>query len=205
MDIARASYRRLGESLLPYSIALLQKLRIVTRLSFQGVINQYQSSKGAYIGTPAVSNSVLSPQSGTSAPTDNGLIPSNTLENNPQGHDWLSAFLDLADGQYTFGFLNFHWYGGDGNTLEEDQAMMQTLVTNMVNLATAHGINDVWITEMKVLNSATECQFISWFENTFLPANPAITHYAYNQELGSLNDGDGLSTAGQVYLGEGSC
>ena len=33
---------------------------------------------------------------------------------------------------------------------------MQTLVDNMVGLATAHGIQDVWITEMKVQNSATE-------------------------------------------------
>lgn len=34
--------------------------------------------------------------------------------------------------------------------------MIQQQVTNMTNLAAAHGITDVWITEMKVLNSATE-------------------------------------------------
>lgn len=52
--------------------------------------------------------------------------------------------------------LNYHWYGGPTNPLKADQDMMQELANNMTTLATAHNITDVWISEMKVTNPATE-------------------------------------------------
>ncbi|MCJ1275468.1 hypothetical protein MMC21_003271 [Puttea exsequens] len=156
-------------------------------------IDDYKISKSAKIGTPSVSNSIEAPQPGLAQP-------------NPQGFAWISAFLEQATSAgYKFDMLCWHWYGGPKNSLAQDQDMIQQQASQMAELASNYSIPVVWLTEMQRVNGDQECQFIKWFESTFLAANPSIRAYAYNQFAGTLNNGAGLSLAGQAFIGQDAC
>lgn len=99
---------------------------------------QYQSSKGAKISTPGVSNSVVSQGS------INGVV-------NPGGLDWTSQFLSLAAShspKYTFQAISMHWYGSSSLTVTENGAMFSEQAGAMMQLAEDYGIPEVWVTEM---------------------------------------------------------
>ena len=117
--------------------------------SVQDYIAQYQSSKGAKVATPGVSNSVVS------LGTINGVA-------NPGGQEWLTQFLSLATShspRYTFQAISMHWYGSSSLTPLQNGAMLNEQAGAMIQLAEANGIPEVWITEMGSgynVNSAVE-------------------------------------------------
>ena len=45
-----------------------------------------------------------------------------------------------------------------------------------------------------------QCQFIQWLEGTFMKnaSNSMITHYAYNEHLGTLLNGDAMTSSGSA-------
>ena len=63
----------------------------------------------------------------------------------------MSQFLSLAASnspKYTFQAISMHWYGSSSLTVDENGAMLNEQVGAMIQLATAHDIPEVWITEM---------------------------------------------------------
>lgn len=109
----------------------------------QGSINDLRASKGAKIGTPAVTNS------GGSSGTD-ATVSSGSVTDNPQGITWLSQFLEKAKAAgYTFDVLAFHWYSEDTSDLLAQTAAMKTL-------ASTYGIDTVMVTEMGFTEESTE-------------------------------------------------
>ena len=68
----------------------------------------------------------------------------------------MSSFLEKADGKYTFDCICAHWYGGSGNTLEQDQAMIESQIKEYTSLASQYGIGDIVIAEMGRLNHDQE-------------------------------------------------
>ncbi|KAM0794274.1 glycosyl hydrolase catalytic core-domain-containing protein [Usnea florida] len=182
-----------------------------TAISGWDNLAKFQSSKGAKVATPGVSNAV------GSQGTINGVA-------NPGGQDWMSQFLSLAASyspKYTFQAISMHWYGSSSLTVDENGAMLNEQVGAMIQLATAHDIPEVWITEMgsgyNVVTSngdhdaaaaTLECQFIQWLEGTFMTnsSNAMVTHYAYNEHLQSLLNGASITPSGSALLGgTGSC
>ncbi|KAF6227147.1 hypothetical protein HO133_008589 [Letharia lupina] len=165
-----------------------------TAISGWNYIAQYQSSKDAKISTPGVSNSVVS------LGTIDGVA-------NPAGQEWMSQFLSLAASnspKYTFQAISMHWYGSSSLTVDENGAMLNEQAGAMIQLAEDNGIPEVWITEMGSgydASTATEdCQFIQWLEGTFMKnaSNSMITHYAYNEHLGTLLNGDSMTSSGSA-------
>lgn len=109
----------------------------------QGPINDLRASKGAKIGTPAVSNS--GGPDGTDA-----TVTSGSVTDNPQGITWLSQFFEQAKAAgYTFDVLAFHWYNTDTSDLLAQTTAMQTL-------AKQYDIDTVLVTEMGFNDASTE-------------------------------------------------
>ena len=109
----------------------------------QGTINDLRASKGAKIGTPAVSNA--GGPDGTTA-----TVSSGSVKDNPQGITWLSQFLEQAKAAgYTFDVLAFHWYSADQSDLLAQTAAMKTL-------ASKYDIDTVLVTEMGFNEASTE-------------------------------------------------
>lgn len=77
----------------------------------------------------------------------------------------MSDFLAAAHGKYTFDCLCVHWYGGAGNDLAADQAMIETQIKDMASLASKYGIEDIVIAEMQRENADGEVRI-------FLPCLP---------------------------------
>lgn len=168
-----------------------------TAISGWNYVAQYQSSKGAMIATPGVSNSVVS------SGTIDGVA-------NPGGLEWMSQFLSLAASnspQYTFQAISMHWYGSPSLTVEENGALLEDQAGAMMQLAADNDIPEVWITEMGsgygVATASEDCQFIQWLEGTFMKneSNSKVTYYAYNEQMGTLLSGASLSTSGSALLG----
>ena len=70
---------------------------------------------------------------------------------NPGGQEWTSQFLSLAAShspKYTFQAISMHWYGSNTLTVDENGAMLNEQAGAMIELAKAHMIPEVWITEM---------------------------------------------------------
>lgn len=117
-----------------------------------------------------------------------------------------------------------HWYGSSSLTVEQNGALLNEQAGGMIQLAEDHGIPEVWITEMGSgydASAATEevgpmqqipgkhcdadacdfqCQFIQWLESTFMKnaSNSKITHYAYNENMGTLLNGASLTGSGSA-------
>lgn len=173
-----------------------------TAISGWDNVAKYQSSKGALVATPGVSNAAVS------LGTISGVA-------NPGGIAWTSQFLALAEShspKYTFQAISMHWYGSSQLTVEGNGNMFTAQAGAMIQLANAHGIPEVWITEMGSgydASAATkECQFLQWLEGTFMKnaSNSKITKYAYNQHMGTLLNGNSLTHSGSALLGgTGAC
>lgn len=104
----------------------------------QHYVAEYQTSIGAQVATPGVSNSV------TSMGTIDGVA-------NPAGIEWMSQFLSLAatnSPKYTFQAITMHFYGSSQNTADENGAMLNEQAGAMIQLAKDNGVPEVWITEM---------------------------------------------------------
>lgn len=68
----------------------------------------------------------------------------------------MASFLEAANGKYTFDCICAHWYGGSGNTLEQDQDMIAAQMKEYASLASQHGISDIVLAEMGRLNGDKE-------------------------------------------------
>ena len=73
-----------------------------------------------------------------------------------QGVHWMTEFLNLAQGQYTFDCICTHWYGGAANTLDQDKSMIDAQIKAMADLASQHNIPAVVIGEMGRVNPDQE-------------------------------------------------
>ena len=116
-----------------------------------------------------------------------------------------------------------HWYGSSQLTVEQNGAMLNEQAGGMIQLAEEHGIPEVWITEMGSGYDASaaaeeveppicvaesydadiggfQCQFIQWLESTFMTnaSNSKITHFAYNEHMGTLLNGASLTQSGSA-------
>lgn len=76
----------------------------------------------------------------------------------------MTEFLAAAK-DYKFDCLCMHFYGGQSNTVAEDQAMIESQVSAMASLASQYNIPDLIISEMARVNGDQEvCSF-----HPFLP------------------------------------
>ncbi|CAF9935124.1 hypothetical protein IMSHALPRED_010116 [Imshaugia aleurites] len=145
-----------------------------TAVSNWGPINDLRASKGAKIGTPAVSNA--GGPDGTTA-----TVSANGVENNPQGITWLSQFLANATTEgYTFDFVAYHWYEGDQSDLLAQTSAMQ-------KLAKQYKIDTVLVTEMGFNDPSTECSNVEWLVNNFI-ATSGAAGYAYSTSTWGLGN-----------------
>lgn len=168
-------------------------------------INDLKNSIGAKICTPCPSNGEETGTSGT------GTVTLSSQSDIDQGNAWLSEFLEKASGQYTFDCVCMHWYGGAGNTLEEDESMIATQINTTASLASQYSITEIIISEMQRTNGDDECEFVAWFQDTFLTntqyadSGNKVTAYSYNYDKATLTSGDSLTTVGSAYVGDASC
>ena len=116
----------------------------------KGGIDGLKSAKGAKVCTPCPSNGNQNGTSGT------GTVTLQAQFNIDQGAAWMSSFLDDAKGKYTFDCLCAHWYGGAGNTLQQDQDMIHGQMAEYASLASQHGIPEIIISEMQRVNPDQE-------------------------------------------------
>lgn len=149
MDDASGSRRQLGTYLPPN----LPRPHRLTFLSQSG-INDLKNSIGAKICTPCPSNGEETGTSGT------GTVTLSSQSDIDQGNAWLSEFLEKASGQYTFDCVCMHWYGGAGNTLEEDESMIATQINTTASLASQYSITEIIISEMQRTNGDDEVRSI---------------------------------------------
>ncbi|CAF9932880.1 MAG: hypothetical protein ALECFALPRED_005400 [Alectoria fallacina] len=170
-----------------------------------GQINALKTSIGAKICTPCPSNGDQNGTSGT------GTVTLEYQSGIDQGSAWLSEFLIAAKDQYTFDCVCAHWYGGQDNDLADDQTMIASQFTELASLASQYGISEIVISEMQRVNGDQECDFVAWFQDTFLSdsqyadSGNKVTAYSYNYDKFTLTAGSNLTTVGSTYVGEGSC
>ena len=72
----------------------------------------------------------------------------------------MASFLEAANGKYTFDCICAHWYGGSGNTLEQDQDMIAAQMKEYASLASQYSIGDIVLAEMGRLNGDQEVRFL---------------------------------------------
>jgi hypothetical protein len=115
---------------------------------------------------------------------------------NGMGLDWLTSFLNLCGGSCGLSFLASHWYA-DASLVD----YFKQHVTQAIQLANAHNIHEVWITEFGGTGDAAAqatflSQVIPWLES-----QSAVTHYAYFMVgQGILVNGNSLTPLGSIYV-----
>jgi putative glycosyl hydrolase len=114
---------------------------------------------------------------------------------NGMGLDWLTSFLNLCGGHCGLSFIAIHWY--DDASVDK----FKRHVTQAIQLANAHNIHEVWITEFAGAgDAAAQATFLSqaipWLES-----QSAVTRYAYFMvRQGILVNGNSLTKLGSIYV-----
>ena len=146
-------------------------------------IQPFAGKNNVQLGSPQVSNGV-----GT-----------NPATGQPYGLDWLTSFLSSC-AECQVDFLVVHWYGcTDGCSVDTDVVAFKDFVTKAEGVAAAKE-RKIWITEFATHNS-DQAGFIGKVL-PWLDAEGGVERYAYFMvKEGSLTQGNGLSAAGDRYVG----
>ncbi|KAL1954221.1 hypothetical protein VTO42DRAFT_1501 [Malbranchea cinnamomea] len=109
------------------------------------------------------------------------------------GLNWLRTFLDMCAGECTVDFLAIHWY----SPASEIEGFKRH-VSQAIELARSHGINEVWVTEFRgegdpMAQIRFLAEVLPWLDGT-----DGVGRYAYFM-VDDLVTGGGLSPVGMAY------
>lgn len=90
------------------------------------------------------------------------------------GIDWLNAFFKACAGQCKVDFVAFHWYA-EASSFSNFQSHVQ----DVINAASANGVDKVWLTEFGASGSDSEVADFLKQAVEFLDTTPAVERYAY--------------------------